>query len=230
MKTLFIFIYSLISLTYISAQDTDPNLILKKVRDKTDRIHDYQANAEIRVDVDFIRMPVKHAVVYYKQPDKIRFKSDEFIMLPNQGFDFSLGKLLKEDYTAVLTGTDTLGGKENYIIRIIPLKQGSDIVLSTLWVDRETYRIRKTESTTRSGGTYGVDFSYDKQDDILPVEMKISFEIQGMDIPSKFIGNMEEPDTGKINAQNRKTGAVYITFSNYRINKGIDDKVFTEEN
>jgi outer membrane lipoprotein-sorting protein len=228
MKPSLLFILTAFLCSYSSAQETDPYKILDEVIRKSQTIHDYQADVEIEVDVDFIRMPVKHATAYYKQPDKVRFKSDEFIMLPKKGFDFSVQKLLKEDYTAVFSGVDTIDRKKNDVIQVIPLKHKSDIVLSTLWVEQGTSRITKAESTTRSKGSYTLDFIYAKPEDILSSVMKISFEMENFKIPIKFIGKNVEVDEEKMKDQTVKTGAVYIRFSNYKINQGLEDKVFQE--
>ncbi|MCX6233526.1 MAG: hypothetical protein NT175_02220 [Bacteroidetes bacterium] len=228
MKSLFVIFCSAFLCFYSLAQESDPYQILGNVTKNLDRIKDYQADVEIELDVDFIRMPVKHATAYYKQPDKVTFKSDEFIMLPKKGFDFSANKILKEDFTAIYIGEEEMQGQLNDVIQVIPTKRKSDIVLSTFWIDKGNNRITKAESTTRNKGSYVIEFSYDKPADPLPSVMKISFEIENFNIPLKFMGKSIEVDEKKMNEQTVKTGAVYIRFSNYRINKEVEDQLFTE--
>ena len=93
----------------------DASQILKTVLAKQNRINDYQVNIEIELDVDFINMPVKHAVMYYKHPQKIKFKSDEFIMLPQKGLNFSLRKILKKKFTSIFTGYEYIDQRRHYI-------------------------------------------------------------------------------------------------------------------
>jgi outer membrane lipoprotein-sorting protein len=212
-----------------TAQDKGPYQVLDRVRNKLEAIQDYHADVAIRVDVDFIRMPEKHASVFYKAPGKTRFKSDEFIMLPKKGTNFSALNLLEGGYTAIYAGTATIDDRQDEIIKVIPMKQKSDIVLSTLWVDTVSYRVMRVESTTRESGSYTIDFTYHDPSLPLPSVMKISFEIQNFNIPLKFIGKGVEIDRNKLDSTAVKRGVVILTFSNYQINKGINEKVFEEE-
>ena len=211
------------------AQHVDADRILKTVLAKQDRINDYQVNIEIELDVDFINIPVKHAVMYYKHPQKIKFKSDEFIMLPQKGLNFSLRKILKRDFTAIFTGYEYINQRRHYTIKVIPTKKHSDIVLSTIWLDTELFVISKVENNTRSDGSYTIDFTYGAQSDVLPSEMKITFEMGYFNVPLKFIGKPIEIDEKKLKKGKKKTGVVYLRFSNYKINTGLEDDFFEDE-
>jgi hypothetical protein len=218
-----------ISFSRAHAQHEDADQILKTVLVKQDRINDYQVNIEIELDVDFINMPVKHAVMYYKHPQMIRFKSNEFIMLPQKGLNFSLRNILKKDFTSILTGYEYIDQRRHYIIKVIPTKKHSDIVLSTIWLDTELFVISKVENNTWSEGSYTIDFTYGAQSDVLPSQMKITFEMGHFNIPLKFIGKPIEIDEKKLKKGERKTGVVYLRFSDYKINVGLKDDFFEEE-
>ncbi len=224
-----VFLLSLLCLILpVTAQDEGPYQVLDRVRNKLEAIKDYRADVAIRVDVDFIRMPEKHATVFYKAPGKTRFKSDEFIMLPKKGINFSALSLLDGGYAAIYAGTAKIDDQEDEIIKVIPMKQKFDIVLSTLWVDTVSYRVMRVESTTRESGSYTIDFTYHDPSLPLPSVMKISFEIQNFNIPLKFIGKGVEIDRNKIDSTEVKRGAVILTFSNYQVNTGLKDEIFKE--
>jgi hypothetical protein len=174
-------------------------------------------------------MPIKRAVMYYKHPRMIKFESDEFIMLPQKGLDFSLRKFLDKDFTAILTGSEDINQRRHYIIKVIPTKTRSDIVLSTLWLDTEWLVISKVENNTRSEGSYTIDFTYTATSDVLPSEIKITFEVGHFNIPLKFIGKPIEIDEKKIKRGEIKTGVVYLRFSDYKVNMGLDDEFFEDE-
>jgi hypothetical protein len=211
------------------AQHEDANQILKSALAKQETINDYQVNIEIELDVDFINMPIKHAVMYYKHPQKIKFQSDEFIMLPKKGLHFSLRNILKKDFTSILTGYEYIDQRRHHIIKVIPTKKHSDIVLSTIWLDTELYVISKVENNTRSNGSHTIDFTYGAQSDVLPSTMKITFEVGHFNIPLKFIGKPIEIDKKKLKKREKKTGVVYLRFSDYKINMGLDDDFFEDE-
>ncbi len=221
--------FVVISFSQAQAQQGDANQILKTALAKHERINDYQVNIEIELDVDFINMPVKHAVMYYKHPQKIKFESDEFIMLPQKGLNFSLRNILKRDFTAIITGYEYIDQRKHYIIKVIPLKKRADIVLSTIWLDTELFVISKVENNTRSDGSYTIDFSYGARSDILPSEMKVTFEVRHFKIPLKFIGRPIEIDKNKLKKGEGITGVVYLRYSDYKINVGLKDDFFEEE-
>ena len=172
----------------VHAQDADPYAILGKLKQKTASIKSYTATIEIRVDVDFIKMPVKHALLFFKEPDKIRFKSSDFIMLPKRGFHNMVSKMLNGPYLAISMGKEMIGNRKQDVIKIIPSDKKSDVILATWWIDCESGNLTRTESNTRDQGTFVVDMKYHALPDVLPAEITIRFEIEGMSIPLRFIG------------------------------------------
>ncbi len=214
---------------FASGQDVDPYKVMDRIKKNFEPILDYSADIEIKVDVDFIKMPVKHATMFYKYPDKVKFKSDEFIMLPKKGLDNSFRKILNEDYTALYSGQDTVNGHENYIIKLIPASNKEDIILATWWIDTANYRISRIENNTRKEGTFLIDFTYADQKMVLPSEIKVSFEVDKLKIPLMFTGKSEKVEMTGQPGDDRHTGSVYIYFSNYKINTKLSDELFKEE-
>lgn len=210
------------------SQEPDPYEIIDSLKSKVNAIADYQVDIEIEVDVDFIKMPIKHATMYYKQPDKIKFKSDEFIMLPKKGFDNQFQKILNEPYNAIFTGIEAINEQKQYVIKVIPMGKKPDIILATWWIDPQTYLITKTESNTRNEGTFTIDFVYDEPSIDLPTQMTVRFEIEKLSIPLKFIGKTAGMEIDKTKMDGKQEGRVYIRFSNYIVNQEMDDAVFEE--
>ena len=62
----------------------------------------------------------------------------------------------------------------------------------------------------------------------LPSEMIFSFNVDRMNIPRGISGEIEN-DASKDKKQKNTTGKVFITYSNYKVNKGIPDKIFEEK-
>jgi hypothetical protein len=213
----------------VFAQDPDPYALIDSVKSRIYSIRDYTADIEIEVDVDFINMPVKHAKIYYKQPDKIKFKSEEFIMLPKKGFDNQLRKILDETYTAIYLGSEKINGQDHHIIKIIPMGKKPDIILATWWINADDYLISRSESNTRDEGTFMIDFNYEDPDLLLPSSMVVSFKIEKLSIPLKFIGKTAGMEIDKTKMGEEQNGKVFIRFSNYSINQSLEDSVFTDE-
>jgi outer membrane lipoprotein-sorting protein len=227
MKTFLIFI--LIFNGLIFSQNKDPDLILKKVKEEFNKVKDYQVDVKIKMDVDFIKVPETKAKIYFKQPDKIHFDSEGFAMLPKEGMNFSSLSFLNKNYTALFEKEEDLDGHKVSVIKVIPSSEKGDIVLTTLWVDQNENIIRKVESTTKSNGTFTIELKYEEgeKDYYLPKLMIFGFNTDKMNIPRAFSGETET-DSRK-NMGKTTTGKVYITYSNYSINKGISEKIFEKK-
>ena len=211
------------------SQEVDPNAVIDSTRTKLEGIVDYQADIEIEVDVDFINMPLKHATIYFKKPDKVKFKSDEFIMLPKRGLNNRITQILDDPYTAIYLGNEMINEIPHYVIRIVPMGKNPDIVLATWWISSETYLISKSESNTRNDGNFMVDFIYGDRSIILPTEMVFSFQIEKLKLPLKFIGKSSGLEVDKSKMQEPQNGKVYLRFSNYLINTDLRDDLFSED-
>ncbi len=106
-------------------------------------------------------------------------------MLPKEGLDISPVGLLKEKYSAFYLKEDTIDGIKTVVIKVIPLDEQSEIVLTTLWIDQTKNIIRKAESSTKLNGTFTIDLKYNNQFKYpLPSEMIFSFNIDRMNIPA----------------------------------------------
>ena len=214
---------------FIFPQSKDPDLILKRVIESFNKVKDYEVEVQVKVDVDFIKLPDTKAKIYFKQPDKINFESDGFAMLPKEGINFSPLSILKKDYTALYQKEDYIDGHPVSVIKIIPFSEQGDIMLTTLWIDQSHNIIKKVESTTKTNGTFTIDLKYveDKKDFNLPYSMVFGFNIDKMNLPKSFTGQAETES--RKNIGKTTSGKVYITYSNYKVNIGLSDKIFEKK-
>lgn len=229
MKKLFLFLVFITLHSY--SQSRNPDVILNNVKEKFSKINDYEVNVRIKVDVDFLKVPVTEAKIYFKQPDKIHFESENFALLPKEGVNFSPIAILKGDYTAIFERLDTINDIKTAVIKVIPLNEKSITILTTLWIDQSRNYIIKVESTTKINGTYSLELNYDNpvDDYPLPNSMIFTFNIDRTKIPRGMYRNLDDKnEVNKEKKQNKKrtTGKVYITYSNYKVNQKIPDSVF----
>jgi len=227
MKSIFIFI--LIINGFLFSQSKDPDLLLKKVKEEFSKVKNYQVDVNIKVDVDFIKVPETKAKIYFKQPDKIHFDAEGFAMLPKEGINFSPLSFLKKNYTSIYEKEENIDGNPVSVIKVIPSSEKGDIVLTTLWIDQVENIIRKVESTTKSNGTFTIELKYEdgKREFYLPKAIIFSFNIDKMNLPKAF--NSDTETETKKNLGKTTTGKVFITYSNYIINKGIPDNMFEKK-
>jgi outer membrane lipoprotein-sorting protein len=205
------------------------NAILEKVRAKLDLVKDYQADGIMKLNVSFLQVPDSKVVVYYKQPDKFRIRQQKGISLvPKGGVTINLNAMLNgSKYTAVDAGASSLGNQPVNVIKLLPLDEEGEIVLSTLYIDTKNSLVRKAVSTTKENGSYTVEFLYGKFINwALPDELVFSFNTKDYKLPKGITFDYDDeikPDTTK--AKNTR-GEVKIVFSNYVINKGVPDDAF----
>jgi len=226
-----LFLILLCSITGFS-QSKDPNEILNNVIKAFEEIEDYVVDVNIKVDVAFLKVPEANAKIYFKQPDKVHMESEGFALMPKQGMNFSPTGFLKTDYTAFYNKEIELNGTDVSIIKIIPLDESSDVILSTFWVDQSKNRIMKVESSRKPSGTFTIDLIYpeDKPDLLLPASLVFTFAIEEMHFPTGITGDSNSENNNENEKEDKdKMGKVYINYSNYQINQGLSDDLFENE-
>jgi outer membrane lipoprotein-sorting protein len=219
----------LITISTALLGNDEADKIISKVKSNFEKVKDYEVNIKIKVDVDFLKMPQTEAKLFYKQPDKVRIKSDKFAMIPREGLDFSPSSLLKDNYTAILEKKTKLDGKDAAVLKIIPLGDHGEVILTTIWVDLHKYIIRKVETSTKTAGTFYIKFDYDESKTDYPLPSSMVFSINTDQFKRQEMNKgMEERDEQALK-KSSGTGNVYIYYNDYKVNKGIPDSVFEEE-
>lgn len=222
------FIFSLIFICQKGiAQETNPQPLLDSIQAKFKTVKDYSADIKIKLDVEFIKIPLREAKIYFKYPDKLKMKSNGFALLPKQGLNFSPGDLLNNKYQAIFVKKELIKGNITLVIKIVPLEDKSDIILATLWVERKSQRIRKIEATSKASGNFTLQLDYNAvpSEYDLPQSVTFNFDVTKMEIPAMISGdyNTEKPKEKK---KGPTQGKIILTYSNYLINKGISDAFF----
>lgn len=224
-----ILMLSLISCSSAFAQDADA--LLKKVRSKLDQVRDYKAQGSLKTDVSFLKIPVSRVQVLYKNPDRFRIQKDGGIsLLPKGGISVNLNALMATgQFVAVSSGETTIGGQLLRIIKMLPIEENSDLILSTLYIDEKSLLIRRAVTTTRGNGTYEMDMQYGKYASLgLPDKVVVSFDTRDYKLPKGVTfeyeaGNkpVEKDKDGK-----SKKGRVEITYAAYQVNQGLTEAAF----
>jgi hypothetical protein len=208
------------------AQTPDPYAVLARAKARQALVQDFYAEVAIAVDVDFLRVPVKRAEVFYQQPDTWHFKAKGFLLLPKKSVKFAVAAYLEGPVSAVYVTSTLMDQTQVDVVKVLPLAADSELVLATLWIDRSTAVLRHVEAHTRSAGTYQVHFGYATAPFDLPVQTVITFEISRLQLPLKYLGRL------KVNPQklgDKAQGTVTLTFTNFKVNEGIAATGFAPE-
>jgi len=230
LKFVSLFLMIIFSASQFFPQSKNPDEILDGVKEAFKKIEDYEVDISVKIDVDFLKVPDSEAKLYFKQPNKIHVESEKFALLPRQGLDFSPLGLLSGKYTALYEREDTIRNVPTSVVKIIPLGNDGDIVLSTFWVDQTRNLIIKVESTNKPTGTFTINFTYEKCGDHyeLPSKMEFTFSVDRMMFPRGMDGQLDNDDDSN-KKSNSTTGKVYITYTNYKVNQGLPDELFETE-
>ena len=178
-------------------------------------IESYTADIVIDVNVDFIDIPEKRASVSFTHPDTYDVTSEGFMLIPKAGMRPITQQLDPEKYLVVDRGYEVMNGTTCLRSNLIPQDNESNVILSSVWIDTANYTILSMETFTRAQGNYKSDFSY--QDEVLPSEVIVTFDIEGMNIPLKYFGTDVELDPEIVNNADSKSGSVRVEFKNYNI-------------
>ncbi len=212
----------------IFSQEIDPYELINKVSEEFNKIEDYQVNATITVDVNFLKVPETKATIYFKQPDKVKMDSEGFALLPKEGLNFSPTKLLKNEFTAIHTKSEIIDGANCEVIKVIPLADTTGVILSSLWIDSELNVVRKVETTTKQAGTFEIDLFYnDSEYKNLPSEVNFIFNVENFKLPASMTGEFNKPK--EENKDESITGIVILKYDDYILNQGFEDSFFEEE-
>ncbi len=225
-----LFFCFIFSATLNSGIAQDATALAQKVKAKLATVNDYQANGIMKTDVSFMKVPQSEVMIYYKKPNKFRIKKQDGITItPKGGVSINLNAIIASDnYAAVNAGTGTINGTAVTIIKLLPLDENSEVVVSTLYIDEKKLLIYKATSTTKDNGTYEMEMVYGKFADWgLPDKVTFIFSTKDYRLPK---GLAFDYDSGSQpvdpNAPKTTKGKVEIYYSNYTINKGIDESLF----
>lgn len=217
----------LLFLTVCSVEAQTADELVKKVKAKMDKVNDYIATGKMKTDVVFIKAPVANIKSYYKRPNRFKIKRDGGIsLLPKGGVSVNVSSLLlSDDYTAIDAGQTTINNLVVKIIKLLPLKENSDVVLTTMYIDEKNLLIRKASTTTKDNGTFDMEMQFGKYAEWgLPDKVIFSFNTKDYKLPK---GITLEYDDGskKQELPKNKKGKVEISYSSYIINKGVTDEM-----
>ena len=205
------------------------NYQLQQIYQKMMQAKDYTVQANIKVDLPFIKMLPIQAKIYFKQKDKFKVDSKSIAIVPRQGFE-QLTKMLNDtnSFSSLISGIEKTGAIETSIINIIPLADTSDLILGKVWIDKQKMLVLKSQLTTKLNGTILTEYTYGSQVNYgLPDQMIFTVDIKKFKIPKSVSADINNAKVKEENKNKKeKKGKIFIRLSQYQINKGLDDKIF----
>jgi len=205
-----------------------PSQILAAVFEKWKSVRDYQVDARIVADIPMIRSIPVTARIYFRQPNQLKVESESIVILPIQGLgDYLPGAGDTTAYTAVIKGQEVIRNTPVSIISVIPDDPTTDMILGTFWIDQAASVVMQSQITTRSSGTVGTAYFYGKQKHLgLPDSLIYTVDVKEFKIPKGLAVDIHKTQSAKPMAAT--TGKIHVAFSNYTVNRGIPEGIFTK--
>lgn len=224
----FLMLAAIVLLHQASAQTAEETIL--KVKAKLDKVQDYEADGKMKTNVVFLKAPVADVKVYYKKPDKLKIENKSGIsFIPKGAVNISLVNVFSNvsDFDLVDAGREETTGLR--IIKLLPRNDASDVVLSTLFIDEKKFLVKKARTTTRENGSYELEMTYGRYIEFgLADKVIFTFNTKEYKLPKGVTFDYDDGRGKKRNTEDLKNrkGKVEITYTAYRINKGIPDAVF----
>ncbi len=217
MKGVLCILMTLSLLGDLFAQEIDEDLL--QVRSRLDSIQGFTAHLTLDLDISFINMPTKTASVLYERGSPIQFSTEDFAMIPKRGLDFTLREIFAYPFITVQRGYRTIGNEDLKLLQVLPTDDRSQLVLVTLALDTESYRIKQAEIHTKKDGTYSLNLNYSNASFPLPEKVTVSFEMEHLRIPINFMGKDTDIDRKQMRQKGEKGGSIFLTIRDYTMKK-----------
>ena len=217
---------------------------IDKINEKFNTINDYKVDMTIKIEVPAFRMPKKKYKVFYKKPDKIKIKSKGFGILPKTGL-FTSPNDNFDNLKNIKLAKNKLELDENEIMMIgdlivdsLKLEMPNEYSRITfdpiveVKVDTLNWVIKNVTTKLDTLKLFQINNYYEiySNEYYMPKQSVVKYYIK-----DKKLFNWLNKDAGTIINQGQELanknnsiveGTITVNYKNYKINKGIKDKVF----
>ena len=218
--------------TFVVTAQENVNALIQKVNAKIEKVNDYTAEGKMKTKVVFLKVPVSAVKIYFKKPNRLKIKNEKGIsFVPKGAVSINISNIVNgEKYTALDAGMDKIGNTAVRVVKLLPVDDNADIVLSTIYIDETNLLIKKAKTTTRENGSYELEMTYGKYSSYgLPDKIIFTFNTKEYKLPKGITFDFDDGEAAKSNIPrglNKNKGQADIIFDSYIINKGVSDAMF----
>ena len=204
----------------IQAQE-DATRYLDLIEKKYSGLRDYRVDVNVHFDIETLKAPDMQARLYYKAPDKMKVESKKVFFFPKEGGYFNPSLFKKKDFEVRLLERLIYDDRNAVRLKLTPIDIEMYNKSFVLTLDMDRNLIREIKTLLSEGREIKAAIEYGMFNGF---ELPIHIDLQ-LDIPSDEPSGMKEftqfGQKGK-----RITGKVEITYSNYKVNLGLNDEIF----
>jgi hypothetical protein len=186
-------------------------------------LKDYTADVRIHFDIEALKAPDKQAKIYYKSPDKVKFETKGIFFFPRQGGYFNPALFKPEDFEIKLLDHSTWNGRKAVRLQLIPkdIRKSTQRFVVTIDINRNLIVTFETVNAEGRKSRAAIDYARFGDFD-LPTHIELQLEVPAS----------EQNETRELIPFGQSTkeinGRVNITYTNYTVNSGLSDEIFTE--
>jgi hypothetical protein len=198
--------------------------IVSRVEQQYAKIIDYTVDLDVNIDLQGLIIPPVHATMYFKQPDKVKFKSEGFAMLPREAAAFSIGRIRSLNTVEDSVAREVIAGETKLKVSMIPKADKTKLSRVFLYVDPNRWTTDQAVTQLPDGRVATAVFQYQRQDSLwLPSSLVLSFSALNSDTADSPMPKEVSPSW---TPRAPRQGQVLLHYSNYRINTGLGDDFF----
>ncbi|TFG75247.1 MAG: hypothetical protein E4H26_06430 [Flavobacteriales bacterium] len=215
MNRLFTFLACFFFFGQLQSQEIDRDLLA--IKSRLDSIDHYEASISLDVLASFIKMPTKYATITYDKDQPVSFTSDNFILIPKRGLDFTLTQLFQYPFITLDRGIEKRQDNSYKVINVIPDDDHAEYTIAKILLDTTNLRIVESEINTRNEGSFRLQLFYNGSQSALPDRVEITFELQKLRLPFNFFGKDTQIDRQELRSLEEKKGTIILRLTDYVI-------------
>ena len=234
----------LMSITTVVCQNpSEAETLVQKTEEKFRSVNDYQVDMTISIKIPAFRMPKKNYTVYFKQPDQIKIKSRGFGLLPRTGMFTSPIENFNNLTNVQLSRNENLEAKNSVVLKgdlivdSLSVDMPNDYAKLTfkpqvrVMIDTANWVITNVRTSIDTIKIMEISNTYDIVDDefYLPSSSKVEYYVKDARFAKwikQDLGNIMGRNEDLTSSSEMVRGEITVSYKNYRVNKGIDDKIF----
>jgi hypothetical protein len=194
---------------------------LDAIEKKYSGLKDYIADVNVHFDMETFKTPDMQAKLYFKAPDKMKVESKGVFFFPREGGYFNPALFKKDDFEIRIL-EPVAEGKKDIKLKIVPKKKekmGREFVLL---IDRNDNLVREIQTSQFDGRETKAKIEYGRYGSFeLPRYILLTLDLPSVEPNEKRgFGPFEQKSE-------RVTGTIEITYTNYKVNTGLKDEIFT---
>ncbi len=194
------------------AQELTGSQILSKALDLRKGINDFSARFAIHLDVESLDIPDSSGTVYFKRPDKLRVVGERgLVILPKDAImPTRIAKAIEDGADVTLMGKRDTPAAVIYGLKIVP-KQDDQNVRLLAWINGRNWTMQKMEVWRGTRRAMSIDWEHTLVQKRFWLPKSVTCTL----------GQRARPD------RRRMKGTASVTFTDYRVNSGLDDALFS---